>query len=225
MNIVFMPLPVGVNRPGELLKPIGIVVHETATPGASARNIRNYFANHPDAEASAHYAVDVNEIIQMIPEDEVAWHAGPTANHRYLSVEMCHYDDPGRFGAVWENTVEFVAQKCRQYGWGTANVFSHDWVSRTFHETDHTDPIGYFQSHGKTWTDFLAAVQLRLVAPTFSEVVKGGKPKMNPQDAQKIINILGQIWNMLPEDDKRGKDEVHRLANELRKAAGLPVQD
>lgn len=49
------------------------------------------------------------------------------------------------------------------------------------------------------------------------------RAKMNQQDAQKIIGILGAVWNMLPPGP--GRDEVHRLANEVRKAAGMPVQE
>jgi hypothetical protein len=75
------------NRSGLPLNPTGQVVHSTADPGATAQDIRNYFNNH-EAEASTHAVIDWNSIVEMIPENEIAWHAGPTANSKFLSFEM-----------------------------------------------------------------------------------------------------------------------------------------
>jgi N-acetylmuramoyl-L-alanine amidase len=158
------------NRPGTALNPTGQVVHSTADPGAAAQNIRDYFNNHPDAEASTHAVIDWNSIIEMIPEDEIAWHAGPTANSQYLSFEMCEpaTDDPDRnnkFQEVWNRAVWYCAKTCVKYGWNTNdNIFSHNGISKTYHETNHTDPYGYFAAYGKTWDQFLAAVDAEIAA-------------------------------------------------------------
>ncbi|WP_036644865.1 DUF1906 domain-containing protein [Paenibacillus sp. oral taxon 786] len=50
----------------------------------------------------------------------------------------------------------------------------------------------------------------------------GVKPKMKPEDAEKIIAFLGAAWKAT--ESKEARDEFHRLANEVRKAAGIPVQ-
>jgi hypothetical protein len=48
------------------------------------------------------------------------------------------------------------------------------------------------------------------------------KPGMKAEDANKIIYFLQAAWNAaITQTDK---DEFHRLANELRKAAGLPEE-
>jgi len=157
------------NRPGTALYPSGQVVHSTAGPGATALDIRNYFSNHPEVEASAHVVIDWNSIVEMIPENEKAWHAGPTANRHYLSFEMCEpaANDPDRynkFQKVWDRAVWYCAKTCIKYGWSTNdNIFSHNIISLTYHETDHTDPYGYFAKYGKTWSQFLAAVDAEII--------------------------------------------------------------
>ncbi|WP_135552136.1 DUF1906 domain-containing protein [Paenibacillus cymbidii] len=44
---------------------------------------------------------------------------------------------------------------------------------------------------------------------------------MKQEDANKVIELLSAVWNMLPNEE--AKDEVHRLANELRKVSGQLV--
>lgn len=154
----------GTNRPGKALTPQGIVIHSTATPGAPAINIRDYFGNHPEAKASAHVAIDWTTIIEIIPCNENAWHAGPTANRLYLGIELCEpkEHDLAKFQEVWNRAVWYVAKVCKKYGWNVNNVHSHDHISKVYKETDHTDPIGYFVRYGKTWADFLLAVDKEL---------------------------------------------------------------
>lgn len=47
------------------------------------------------------------------------------------------------------------------------------------------------------------------------------KPKMKPEDAEKIIAFLGAGWKAT--ESKEARDEFHRLANEVRKVAGIPI--
>lgn len=141
------------NRSYELLVPIGIVLHETATPGATAQNEFLYF-NGGDRGASAHGFVDWNSYIQTIPYDEVAWHAGYTANHKYIGIEMCHATNKADFDKVWDNTVEIVVDLINKCGFSINELTTHNAVSLRWGETDHTDPIGYFKKFGKTFEDF-----------------------------------------------------------------------
>lgn len=141
------------NRSHELLVPIGIVLHETATPGATAENEFSYF-NTGNRGASAHGFVDWNGYIQTIPYDEVAWHAGYTANHKYIGIEMCHATNKADFDKVWDNTVEIVVDLINKCGFLINELTTHNEVSLRWGETDHTDPIGYFKKFGKTFEDF-----------------------------------------------------------------------
>lgn len=167
------------NRPGRRSQQpaLGIVIHSTATPGATAQNEYNYF-NSGDRKASVHYFADWLEIIRTVPEVEIAWHAGPTANSRYISIEMCEPgpNDPDRvrkFNEVWSRTVWCVADACVRYGWTTKNnVFSHYGCSVMFKDTDHTDPIGFLKQYGKTWEQLLAAIESEILK------LKGGSQYM-----------------------------------------------
>ncbi|MDP4144172.1 MAG: N-acetylmuramoyl-L-alanine amidase [Bacillota bacterium] len=148
------------NRSHQALSPIGLVIHDTDNEGATAQNNKDYF-NRVYVAASAHYFVDWTTDIQTIPENEVAWHAGPTANHRYLSIEMCmpYGHDTAKFNAVYQNTVELAASICKRYNWNANNIFSHYWCSMTFHETNHEDPIAFLQEYGKSWDMLLSDIQ------------------------------------------------------------------
>ena len=173
-------LPAGLNHSGNLLTPAGLTIHETATPGATAENERDYF-HSGDRQASAHYFVDHDSIVQILPEALRAWHAGPTANTRFLSIEMCHFTDEVKFREVWARTVWLAADICLRYGFNPGNLDqlnTHDWVSVTWFETDHTDPLGYFAAHGKSWADFVHDVKLLMeavIVDTSITIKVGGK--------------------------------------------------
>jgi len=154
------------NRSGSRLNPKGVVVHETATPGATAEREYQYF-NGGDRGASAHAFVDWEDVVQTIPYDEVAWHAGPTANSRYIGIELCRPSshEPDKFERVWNNAVSLFADLFREHGFGEVtvdNLLSHAEVSSRWRESDHTDPVGYFAEYGKTVNEFRDAVQNEL---------------------------------------------------------------
>lgn len=165
-----LPLGKSTNRPGTPLRPVGVVIHETATPGATAANEYRYFAGGYRG-ASAHYFVDDKTILRVIPENEMAWHAGPTANKQYLSIELCHFKEAARFEEVWKRGVWLAADMCRRYGWDPDKAIrSHAWVSKTWRETDHMDPEGYFAAHGKSMEQFIADVKKELAGRAIKEV-------------------------------------------------------
>ena len=147
------------NRSHQSLSPIGFVIHSTDTPGATAQNEHDYF-NSGDRQASSHYFVDATSIIRCIPESERAWHAGATANSKFLSAEMCEVSP---FDQVWARTVWLVANACVRYGWATGpNVYSHRGVSEMYGETNHTDPIQFLANNGKTWDQLLSAIDTEI---------------------------------------------------------------
>jgi N-acetylmuramoyl-L-alanine amidase CwlA len=187
-------LPDGFNNPNEILKPLGLVIHETADDGATDENESKYFHNNK-VNASAHYFVDYNSITQLLLENKVAYHAGYIANHKYLSIELCHYNDKNKFIEVWKRGIWLSADICRRYGWNPLEkVVSHAWVSGTFFQTDHTDPLEYFAQYNKTFNDFINDV--------FDEI-NGGKTMsteisvVNIKAGEKIvkaINIDGKTF-------------------------------
>ncbi|MEC1021444.1 peptidoglycan recognition protein family protein, partial [Bacillus paralicheniformis] len=127
-------------RPGLKLAGVkGIVMHWTATPGASALNERNYFNGTCIADkrfASSHYFVDRKEAQLIIPENEVAYHAHdqnrcyvsflkPNANTKAIGVEMCVEKNGQIHSETVQNAAEVVADLCRRYGLSTDKIVRH----------------------------------------------------------------------------------------------------
>ncbi|SHJ25653.1 N-acetylmuramoyl-L-alanine amidase [Clostridium cavendishii DSM 21758] len=149
------------NRSYRSLKPIGIVIHDTCNEGATAKNNRDYF-NRVYVGASAHYFVDWNEVIQTIPSNEQAWHAGGYANRNYISIEMCNPKSGNieQFNNVYIKTVELAAQICKANGWNVRdNVFSHKYISDTYKQTDHQDPYAFLAKYNKSWDKLCEDIQ------------------------------------------------------------------
>ncbi|MGG4324028.1 peptidoglycan recognition protein family protein [Bacillus sonorensis] len=127
-------------RPGLKLSGVkGIVMHYTATPGASALNERNYFNGTciaAERYASAHYFVDRKEAQLIIPENEVAYHAHdgnrcyvsflkPNANTTAIGVEMCVEINGKIHSETVQNAAELVADLCKRYGLSTNKIVRH----------------------------------------------------------------------------------------------------
>lgn len=143
-------------------KPEGVVVHETATPGATAEDEVSYFNNNwPTIQTYVHAFVDANSIINIHSADYGVWGAGPTANSKYIQVELCETDSVDAFARSVANDAYYVASKLHQYGLPVEygkTVVSHDQTSQWWHETTHTDPTGYFAKWNYDMEQFTALV-------------------------------------------------------------------
>ena len=179
------------NRSHQTLSPQGFVIHSTATPGATAQNEHDYF-NSGDRQASSHYFVDATSIIRCIPESERAWHAGATANSKFLSVEMCEVSP---FAEVWNRTVWLVADACVRYGWATGpNVYSHRGISAMYGETNHTDPIQFLANNGKTWEQLLSAIDAEIENIKNPKVGNSSTIQSIPdRDGYVLVRILDSL--------------------------------
>lgn len=70
-----------------------IVVHYTAGNNDTAENNGNYFSK-PNREASSHYFVDEDSVVQSVQDKDTAYHAGNwDMNCRSIGVEMCTKKD------------------------------------------------------------------------------------------------------------------------------------
>lgn len=152
------------NRSGQKLNAVGMVVHDTATKGATDENEQSYFNNN-NVQASAHAFIDWDSITETVPDYEVAWGSGPTSNHRFLQVELCvpASHDNVKFQEVWNRAVWYFSYKfinlLKINTVTKDNLLSHAEVSNRWRETDHQDPIAYFNEYGKTIDDFRQDVQ------------------------------------------------------------------
>lgn len=121
----------------------GVIAHWTANrdAGANAKANRNYFNNHTDRYASAHYVVDDHSIIHCIPDNEVAYHVGAnvykadgqriiadtpslTPNFYVIGFEMCVNSD-GDWNKTYQNSVDLAAHLLRKHGFTINDLYRH----------------------------------------------------------------------------------------------------
>lgn len=104
-----------------------IVVHNTANDASAANEIAYMIRN--DNQTSFHYAIDDKEIIQGIPENRNAWHAGDgngPGNRDGLAIEICYSKSGGpRFVAAEKLAAVFIAFKLKEKGWDMDRVKKH----------------------------------------------------------------------------------------------------
>lgn len=138
-----------------------VVLHtmETGEGNSIAESIGAGWFTNPAAQASAHYCVDNDSIVQCVNEGDYAWAAGPTSNTRGIQIEMAGRASQSRAEwldeysrAMLERTAALVADICTRQGIpvrvltdaqlaaGESGITTHAACSRVWGETDHTDP-------------------------------------------------------------------------------------
>lgn len=153
-----------------------IVIHDMEYPERpdGAEWCANFFAGRSAPEASAHYNVDNNSVVQSVHDEDIAWHAPP--NSHSIGIEHAGYAAQSREQwldayslAELRISAELVAGLCRKHRipvrWltpsdlraGKRGITSHANVSRAFGMTNHHDPGPNFPV---SW--FLTKVRVKL---------------------------------------------------------------
>lgn len=105
-----------------------IVVHNTYNDAPAANEVAYMIRNNNSV--SFHYAIDDKEIVQGIPENRNAFHAGDgrngKGNRKGLSIEICYSKSGGpRFIQAEKNAAKFIASKLKEKNWGIDKVKKH----------------------------------------------------------------------------------------------------
>ncbi|MDR2774786.1 MAG: N-acetylmuramoyl-L-alanine amidase [Tannerella sp.] len=168
------------SRPGTLLQGVwGVVLHWVANPQSTAVGNRNYFENlksqpyetEKDKKkarfASVHFVIGLQgEIIQCLPENEMAYHMGaakytPRAlgdlssypNNCTIGIELCHIDWDGKFTPeTLKTTKELILDLCKRYNLGKHNIYRH-------YDITGKDCPQYFVTYKYRWIDFLESLE------------------------------------------------------------------
>lgn len=122
MNIKQAIIPKGrKRRPGITMNPTYITIHNTGCENVPADNFRRSCLDiSQDKEVSWHYTVDEKEIIQHIPDNEVAWHCGDKVGNRCsIGIEVC--ERPG----AEEKAIELVKYLMQKYNIPVDRVVTH----------------------------------------------------------------------------------------------------
>lgn len=193
----------------------GVVAHATAVMNDSDENQLKYFvANWKNRSAFAHFFNDHDSITQVADIKYKAWAAGTTANQRYVHCELCQSTDRKKFEEAYRRWTWLMAKILYDRELGVVDgvtLVSHKFCSDTWKDTTHQDPMEYLAYHGKKWSDVVYDVTL------WYKKMEG--LKVDKLDAQKIIRYLQDAYSVAKTVQE--KEEIHRLANLLRKAVGL----
>jgi N-acetylmuramoyl-L-alanine amidase len=115
------------SRPQQKLTAVRkIVIHWTANFGATASGHFNYFNNLSGRYASAHFFVDKNEALCIIPLNEIAYHANdgtykgvaelkPNANYLSVGIELCVEKDGSFHANTIAKAVDVAVELCKRY--------------------------------------------------------------------------------------------------------------
>lgn len=132
------------SRPQTKLKSVkGIVIHWVANTNSSAIANRNFFENKKNGKSdfgSAHYIIGLDgEIIQCIPNDEIAYHVGSDTytkealnklssypNDCTLGIECTHIKDSGEMSKeTYISLIKLVVYLCKQFNLNETNLWLH----------------------------------------------------------------------------------------------------
>lgn len=190
-----------------------IVIHDMEAPEAkdTAENVAKWFAGANAPEASCHYCIDADSIVQCVKDKDVAWHA-PHANHNGLGLEHAGYarQTPGQWDdlyskAMLARSAALTAALCGRYGIpvkylnasrlkaGERGITTHAQVSLAFPvPSAHTDPGPNFPM-----VDYIALVQKFRTTP---DQAPSSNPLPGPRPIPKWFwawaqwRLHGRIW-------------------------------
>lgn len=159
------------NGHGTLYNENYLVVHETANPGAPAINHVNYWKTSPYA---VHYVMELDGsvVYHTMSDDRKAWHIG-NGNSHAVGIELCHATNQADFNKQWNEAVKWCGDYLHKRGWDVSHMISHNEARLMWGGTDHTDPNAYFNSYGKSWSQFEAAVASYMNTGNFSQATGG----------------------------------------------------
>lgn len=167
------------------MTPTRIVIHNTANDASAANEIAYMLSNNK--ETSFHFAVDDKEIVQGIPLNRNAWHAGDgdgKGNREGIAIEICYSKSGGeRWLKALENAAELTAKLLKDYGWGIDRVTKHQDYSGKHCPHRILDEYG--------WDNFLNLVKGFMGEKTDTAPA----PAPSPTPAPSKPDVIYQIWD------------------------------
>lgn len=144
------------NYSNTTITPKYIIIHDTAgrAKGADADSLYRYF-NTKGVNASSQYGTDDHQIIQMVPDNKRAWHAGSVngciSNSNTIGIEMCVNTD-GDWSKTLQNTIVLVKYLMNKYNIPANRVVRH------FDASGKQCPEMMIVDRPQDWTTFKKAI-------------------------------------------------------------------
>lgn len=163
-----------------------ITIHETGNvaPGAHAQAHANLQSNGNSREASWHYQIDDQQVIQSFPDTAICWHAGK-GNSQSIGVEICVNSD-GNYKKALENTILFVGLLMARYQLNENQVVQHHfWTGK---DCPHFLRRG---TKGMNWGQFIAKLKEAKRSTDYTAVLKYGQTGDQVTFYQKKLQAIG----------------------------------
>ena len=168
VKVQLIPKTAKGRRPQLEMKPEYITIHSTGVPTATAKNnADNVHNNKPDTQVSWHFAVDDKEAWQVLPLNEVGWHAGDgyngTGNRKSVGVEICENGDRKK---ALENAIELTYALMKELNIDIDHIKQHNnWSGKDC-------PRIMSANKWAGWDGFKIQVQRELDKLTSTDTVK-----------------------------------------------------
>ena len=190
-----------------------ICLHFTANNGDTAQNNADYFAREGGLNASAHYFVDTERIVQSVKDGDTAWHCGRERGGSYyndcrnansIGIEMCSVIRNGVY-VIPEETMKRAAKLTREL-----MAKYHVPVSRVCRHYDvtHKDCPEPWVRNPQLWEKFKTMLTEKEVEDmTEAQTRAIAKQEIaNAENAKKVYNTVDAVpaW---------GKATVQKLVN------------
>lgn len=190
-----------------------ICLHFTANNGDTAQNNADYFAREGGLNASAHYFVDTERIVQSVKDGDTAWHCGSERGGSYyndcrnansIGIEMCSVIRNGVY-VIPEETMKRAAKLTREL-----MAKHHVPVSRVCRHYDvtHKDCPEPWVRNPKQWENFKKMLTEKEVEDMTEQQTRAiAKQEIaNAEKAKKVYDTVDAVpaW---------GKATVQKLVN------------
>lgn len=190
-----------------------ICLHFTANNGDTAQNNADYFAREGGLNASAHYFVDTERIVQSVKDGDTAWHCGRERGGSYyndcrnansIGIEMCSVIRNGVY-VIPEETMKRAAKLTREL-----MAKHHVPVSRVCRHYDvtHKDCPEPWVRNPKQWENFKKMLTEKEVEDMTEQQTRAiAKQEIaNAEKAKKVYDTVDAVpaW---------GKATVQKLVN------------
>lgn len=189
-----------------------ICLHFTANNGDTAQNNADYFAREGGLNASAHYFVDTERIVQSVKDSDTAWHCGRERGGSYyndcrnansIGIEMCSVIRNGVY-VIPEETMKRAAKLTREL-----MAKYHIPVSRVCRHYDvtHKDCPEPWVRNPKLWEKFKTMLTEEVEDMTEAQTRAIAKQEISKAESAK------KVYNSVAECPEWAKDTVQKLVN------------
>lgn len=184
-----IPVTNATSRPGYALTPTSITIHNTGNKNANAQQNSDY-VDSTTAYVSWHFTVDDKIVLQELPINEVAWHAGDGSkgegNRTSLAIEICENTD-GDWDIAKYNAVHLIVYLLIKLGLSTDNVVPHQKWSGKYCPHKILD---------EGWDKFLDQVKSEYSIQTYNDCPAMYKPSYEKAVSLGIDDGIGPNENV-----------------------------